>query len=55
MIRNWEDGVLFGAGTTIAFIGFLRVTLGPIPDDWTIIPTGLFIAAVGIWNRRDSP
>ena len=54
MTRTWGDGVLFGIGVTVAFVGFLRVTLGPIPDDWTVIPVGLFIAAVAVWNRWDS-
>lgn len=49
--NTFWDGVLFGIGTTIALVGFVHGVMGPIPEDWTLIPTGLIVAAVAVWSR----
>lgn len=48
---SWGDGFLFGVGFTIAVIGLASLVAGPIPDDWTIIPTGAVIMAVAGWQH----
>ncbi len=48
---RFGEGVVFGLGFALAVVGFLRITIGPLPEDWTIIPTGLVLCAISLGAR----
>lgn len=54
MCNTWHNGMMFGIGLAAAVVGLCETLIGPIPDDWTLIPVGGVIMALALWSQWSS-